>query len=53
MVKYFEEHDKGYITSESMIDSLKSNKIPVNESGLNNIFKSLRKKNKRLNENRK
>ena len=32
-----------------MIDALKSSNIPVNESGLNHIFESLNKKNKRLN----
>lgn len=33
--------DKGYITSESMIEALKTNNIPVNESGLVDVFENL------------
>jgi Ca2+-binding EF-hand superfamily protein len=46
--KYFDINETGYITSESMIEALKSNNIPVNESGLNDVFQTLNK-NKQLN----
>ncbi len=47
--KYFDTNDYGYITSESVIDALKNNSLPVNESGLTSVFNSLNKSNKRLN----
>jgi Ca2+-binding EF-hand superfamily protein len=47
--KYFDTTDSGYITFESVIDALGSNGVPVDESGLNNVFNSLKKSNKRLN----
>ncbi len=45
--KYFDINDSGYITSESMIEALKTNNIPVNESGLIDVFETLNK-NKKL-----
>jgi Ca2+-binding EF-hand superfamily protein len=45
--KYFDINDIGYITSESMIEALKTNNIPVNESGLIDVFDTLNK-NKKL-----
>lgn len=47
--KYFDINDTGYITSDSVIEALKANNVSVDESGLNNVFKSLKKTNKRLN----
>lgn len=47
--KYFDTTDTGYITSESVIDALKNNSVPVNENGLNQVFNNLKKSNKRLN----
>ncbi len=47
--KYFDTADSGYITSESVIEALKTNSVPVDESGLINVFNSLNKTNKRLN----
>ncbi len=46
--KYFDINETGFITSESMIEALKTNNIPVNESGLIDVFETLNK-NKKLN----
>jgi Ca2+-binding EF-hand superfamily protein len=47
--KYFDTQELGYITSESVIDALKNNKVPVNEIGLTSVFNSIKKSSKRLN----
>jgi Ca2+-binding EF-hand superfamily protein len=47
--KYFDVNENGYITSDSVIEALKTNNVAVNESGLTNVFNSLKKANKRLN----
>ena len=47
--KYFDVKDTGYITSESVIDALRSNNGVVDASGLVSVFDGLKKSNKRLN----
>ncbi len=47
--RYFDFSDAGYVTSESVIEALKTSNIPVNESGLTKVFDSLQNSNKRLN----
>lgn len=47
--KYFDTNESGYITSESVIEALKTSNLSVNENGLTKVFNSLKKSNKRLN----
>jgi Ca2+-binding EF-hand superfamily protein len=36
--KYFDTTNSGYITSDSVIEALKSNNLPTNEAGLIEVF---------------
>jgi Ca2+-binding EF-hand superfamily protein len=36
--KYFDTTNSGYITSDSVIEALKSNNLPANEAGLIGVF---------------
>lgn len=47
--KYFDTNDSGYITSDTVIDALKTNNGTVDESGLTTVFDSLKKTSKRMN----
>ena len=47
--KYFDTNDTGYITAESVIDALKESGVVVNEEGLRDTFKELKKNGKSIN----
>ena len=47
--KYFDTNDTGYITAESVIDALKESGVMVNEEGLRDTFKELKKNGKSIN----
>ena len=47
--KYFDTNDSGYITVDSVIDALKESGVVVNEEGLRNTFKELKKNGKSIN----
>jgi Ca2+-binding EF-hand superfamily protein len=47
--KSFDKTDKGYITSDSIIEVLKTNNITVNEEGLREFFEKNQKTSTRLN----
>jgi Ca2+-binding EF-hand superfamily protein len=46
--KYFDNNNCGYITANSVIDTLKNNNIPIDENGLMNFFEKYYKINKKL-----
>ena len=47
--KYFDTTDSGYITVDSVIDALKESGVVVNEEGLRDTFKELKKNGKSIN----
>ena len=47
--KYFDTNDSGYITVDSVIDALKESGVVVNEEGLRDTFKELKKNGKSIN----
>jgi Ca2+-binding EF-hand superfamily protein len=47
--KSFDKTDKGYVTSDSIIETLKTNNITVNEVGLREFFEKNQKISTRLN----
>ena len=49
--KYFDTNDSGYITVDSVIDALKESGVVVNEEGLRDTFKELKKNGKSINFN--
>lgn len=47
--KYFDQEDCGYITAQSLIEALKNNDIPIDESGLFSFFDKYYNLDKKLN----
>ncbi len=47
--KFFDPDDCGFITAKSLIDALKNNDVPIDESGLINFFEKFYSVDKKLN----
>lgn len=47
--KFFDTTDSGYITLDTVIEALKQSNVVVDETGLNQTFNELQKKDKKIN----
>jgi len=47
--KYFDQEDCGFITAKSLIEALKNDDIPIDESGLYRFFEKFYNLDKKLN----
>ena len=43
MFQYFDRDDTGYITSDSVIEALRQSNLEVNDKGITELFKELKK----------
>ena len=43
--QYFDRDDTGYITSDSVIEALRQSNLEVNDKGITELFKELKKSN--------